>query len=220
MKFRCGYIFYACLAGSLALSSYAQLATTTALVGTVSDTNGAVVPGAKVTAVNTGTGDTYSANTNDQGNYNIQFVRTGGYSLTVEKNGFQKLQKTGIVVEENQIVRNDVTLTVGSLSQSVTIAGEAPVIKTDDASVSENIQSRQVSELPLNGRDPMHLAITTPGVIQGQKASNGVPPVVMRMVKRFHALHKTVILLTVTSENVPYYCKDDQDQTRVDDTKR
>ncbi|MBS1958763.1 MAG: KUP/HAK/KT family potassium transporter [Bdellovibrionales bacterium] len=47
-------------------------------------------------------------------------------------------------------------------------------------------------------------------------ASNGVPPVVMRMVKRFHALHKTVILLTVTSENVPYYCKDDQDHTRVD----
>jgi len=176
MKGRCGYFVYACLAGSLALSSYAQLATTTALVGTVSDSNGAVVPGAKVTAVNTGTGDTYSANTNDQGNYSIQFVRTGGYSLTVEKNGFQKLQKTGIVVEENQIVRNDVTLTVGSLTQSVTIAGEAPVIKTDDASVSENIQSRQVSELPLNGRDPMRLATVTSGVIQGQKASNGVPP--------------------------------------------
>ena len=138
MRGRCEVIFYACLlAGSLALSSYAQLATTTALVGTISDSNGAVVPDAKVTALNTGTGDTYPATTNDQGNYNIQFVRAGNYTLTVEKNGFQKLQKTGIMVEENAIVRNDLTLTVGSLTQSVTIAGEAPVIKTDDASVSK-----------------------------------------------------------------------------------
>src|SRR5579883_263070 len=176
MKGRCGFIVYACLAGSLAFNCYAQLATTTALVGTVSDTNGAMIPDAKVTALNTGTGDNYTANTNAEGNYNIQFVRAGTYTISVEKSGFQKLQKTGVVVEENQIVRNDLTLTVGSLQQSVTIAGEAPVIKTDDASISENITTRQVAELPLNGRDPMHLAITTPGVFQGQKSSAGPPP--------------------------------------------
>ena len=157
-------------------SAHAQLATTTALVGTVTDSSGQTVPDAKVTAVNPGTGDTYNATTNDQGYYNIQFVHVGTYNLTVEKGGFGKFQKTGIVVENNQIVRNDVTLTVGSLAQSVTIEAAAPVIKTDDAAVADSITTREVSALPLNGRDPMHLAITTPTVIQGQKASNGVPP--------------------------------------------
>src|SRR6185312_904338 len=71
---------------------------------------------------------------------------------------------------------NDAALSVGSLSQSVTIQAEAPVIKQDDASVAETITTRQVAELPLNGRDPMRLAITTPGVIPGLKAANGVPP--------------------------------------------
>jgi hypothetical protein len=174
MTGRC--VFFACFAGFLAGSAYAQLATTTALVGTVSDAKGAMIAEVKVTAVNTGTSETYSALTNEQGNYNIQFVRPGTYNLTLEKSGFQRFQKTGIVVEENQMVRNDATLAVGSLSQSVTVQAEAAVIKTEDASVSENITTRQVSELPLNGRDPMHLAITTAGVFQGQKAANGVPP--------------------------------------------
>ncbi len=155
---------------------YAQLATTTALVGTVTDTTGQTVPGAKITAVNEGTGDTYTATTNDQGYYNIQFVHVGTYSLTVEKPGFERSQTKNVIVENNATVRNDVTLAVGSVSQSVTIEATAPVIKTDDASVSENITTRDVANLPLNGRDPMHLAITTAGVIQGQKAANGVPP--------------------------------------------
>lgn len=156
--------------------AYAQLATTTALVGTVTDTSGQTVPGTKITAVNQGTGDTYNATTNDQGYYNIQFVHVGTYNLSVEKSGFQKVEKTGVIVENNQTVRNDIILAVGSLSQSVTIAAEAPVLKTDDASISENITTREVNELPLNGRDAMRLALTTPTVIQGLKASNGVPP--------------------------------------------
>src|SRR5690242_12252834 len=167
------------LAASLAVFQaglFGQIATTTALVGTVTDTTGQTVPEAKITAVNQGTQDTYTATTNVQGYYNIQFVRAGTYTVTVEHAGFQKFEKTGIVVENNQIVRNDASLSVGSLSQSVTIQAEAPVIKQDDASVAETITTRQVAELPLNGRDPMRLAITTPGVIPGLKSANGVPP--------------------------------------------
>ena len=131
--------------------AYAQLATTTALVGTVTDTSGQTVPGTKITAVNQGTGDTYNATTNDQGYYNIQFVHVGTYNLSVEKSGFQKVEKTGVIVENNQTVRNDIILAVGSLSQSVTIAAEAPVLKTDDASISENITTREVNELVIHG---------------------------------------------------------------------
>src|SRR5436305_15060711 len=109
----------ASIAALLIVSAPAQLATTTALVGTVTDTSGQTVPAANGTAVNRETADTYSAMTNDQGYYNIQFVRVGTYNVIVEKAGFQKLEKTGVQVEINQIVRTDVTLAVGTISQSV-----------------------------------------------------------------------------------------------------
>ena len=161
----------------LIVSAHAQLATTTALVGTVTDTSGQTVPGTKVTAVNRETSDAYSATTNEQGYYNIQFVRVGTYNLIVEKSGFQKMEKTGVQVEINQIVRTDVTLTVGTISQSVTVEATATAIKTDDATVSEILSTRSVSELPLNGRDVMSLAVTTPGVLMGIKSSlTGTPP--------------------------------------------
>jgi len=161
----------------LAASAYAQLATTTALVGTVTDASGKTVPGAKVTAVNTGTHDTYSAVTSEQGYYNIQFVAIGDYDLTVEQPGFQISKVTGVHVDINQVVRTEVVLRVGNLVESVTVQATAAAIKTDDATVSEIITTRNVSDLPLNGRNPMMLAVTTPGVILGPKSSaTGTPP--------------------------------------------
>jgi hypothetical protein len=166
-------LFTFCLfAGTL----HAQLATTTSLVGTVSDSAGKVAPGAKVTAVETGTLDTRTTLTNALGYYAFEFVRVGTYNITVEHPGFQKVTKIGVVVDINQTVRNDFTLSVGAVSQTVTVEAAVAAIKTDDAAVSEIISSREVAELPLNGRDPMQLARTTPGVIQGLKAANGVPP--------------------------------------------
>ena len=161
----------------LVASLQAQLATTTALVGTVTDTSGQTVPGSKVTAINPATGDTYTGSTNDQGYYNLQFVHVGTYNVIVEKAGFQKVEKTGVQVDINQIVRTDVTLPVGTMSQSISVEATATAIKTDDATVSEILTTRAVSELPLNGRDPMSLAVTTPGVILGTKsAATGTPP--------------------------------------------
>jgi hypothetical protein len=161
----------------LAFCAWAQIATTTALVGTVTDASGKTVPGAKVTAVNTGTHDTYNAVTNEQGFYNIQFIAIGDYNLTVEQPGFQVSKVTGIHVDINQVVRTDVVVKVGNVVESVTVQATAGAIKTDDATVSEIISTRSVADLPLNGRDPMMLAITTPGVTLGLKSSaTGVPP--------------------------------------------
>ena len=165
----------------LALCAYAQTATTTALVGTITDASGTTVPNAKVTAVNSGTHDTYSAVTNEQGFYNIQFIALGDYNLTVEQPGFQVSKVTGIHVDINQVVRTDVVLRVGNVVESVTVEATAAAIKTDDATVSEIISTRNVADLPLNGRDPMMLAITTPGVLLGTKSSmTGIPPEIGR----------------------------------------
>ncbi len=166
-----------CLSAFFVVGAHAQLATTTSLVGTVTDSSGKVIPGAKVTAIETGTRDNYNTTTNEQGYYTIEFIRVGAYSVTVEHTGFQKVTRTGIAVDINQTVRNDIALPVGAVSQSVTVEAALTAIKTDDAAVSEVLGTRSIAELPLNGRDAMSLATTTPGVIPGIKSSaTGTPP--------------------------------------------
>ena len=104
-------------------TALAQLASQTALVGTVTDTSGSVIPGAAVVAVNIGTQDTYETNTNAQGYYNIQFVRTGRYEITVTLSGFQTFKATGVEVSVNQSRARDAALQVGALAETVTVAG-------------------------------------------------------------------------------------------------
>src|SRR4051812_25499351 len=161
----------------LCASAFAQLATTTAVVGNVVDSSGRAIASAKVTLVETRTLATLSTVTNDQGYYSFEFIPAGQYSVTVELPGFQKTTKTGIPVSNNQAVRSDITLQVGQMTQSVTVQAENYAIKTDDATLSEVLGTRAVSELPLSGRDPMMLAVTTPGVLLGTKSSaTGIPP--------------------------------------------
>ncbi len=161
---------------TLAVGLYGQIATTTSLVGTVTDSTGQLVPNAKVTAVETGTGDTYNAQTNNTGSYRIDFVRVGMYNISIEQPGFQKTTKAGIQVDINQTVRTDFALQVGAVTQSVTVEASAAAIKTDDATVSDVISTRAVAELPLSFRDPMQLAVTIPTVTLYSNSLTGVPP--------------------------------------------
>ena len=105
---------FTCLLAALAVNCDAQIATTTSLVGTVTDASGKTVPGAKVTATNTGTHDVYTATTSEPGYYNIQFVAVGDYQIQVEQSGFQVSRVMGIHVDINATVRTDVTLQSGT----------------------------------------------------------------------------------------------------------
>jgi hypothetical protein len=152
----------------LAGSAWAQLATQTALVGTVTDSTGGVVPGATVVAVNIGTQDTYEATTNAQGYYNLQFVRNGSYEITVTMSGFQTFKATGVEVTTNQIVRRDAVLQIGAMNELVTVEKSAAVLATDTATISETIGEKAIAGLPIsNGRNVWSLAGTTPGVLSG-----------------------------------------------------
>jgi hypothetical protein len=158
------------------ISAYGQIATTTSLVGTVSDSSGRAIAGAKITAIDTATHDNYTVLTNQDGNYRIDFVRVGDYDVTAESPGFARVKHSGSIVNINQVVRNDFTLSPGSVQESITVEASATMIKTDDATISETITNKQISDLPLNGRNALMLATTTPGVLPGTKGTQGVPP--------------------------------------------
>src|SRR5262245_29576640 len=158
----------------LATNASAQLASQTALVGTVTDSGGLVVPGAQVVAVNAGTQDAYEATTNTDGYYNIQFVRTGRYNITVTVPGFQTYTATGVDVATNQVVRTNVVVQVGGVNESITVAGTSPIIETDTAKIAETIGQREVVDLPVGGRNVWNLASTTPGVLGGLNSDIGL----------------------------------------------
>jgi carboxypeptidase family protein len=158
----------------LAPSAWAQLASQTALVGTVTDGGGLVIPGAQVVAVNVGTQDTYEATTNAEGYYHIQFPRTGRYDITITVSGFQSFKASGVEVTTNQVVRTNAVLQVGGVTESVNVEARMQVLDTDSATVSETIGERAVVELPLSGRNVWNLASTTPGVLGGLNSDIGL----------------------------------------------
>lgn len=161
-----------CFAGA----AFSQLANTTTLTGNVADATGAAAAGVEITAVNTGTQDRYTVRTGGDGSFLIPFVTTGNYSVSAKLEGFSTQTKKDILIGANQTIRVDFTLEIGSVSQNIEVSATPPPITTDDAAVKETIAARTIVELPLNGRDPLQLATLTPGVIPGQKATNGTPP--------------------------------------------
>src|SRR5215203_3165716 len=158
----------------LTTAAHAQRASQTALIGTVTDAGGLVLPGASVVAVNAGTRDTYEATTNADGDYYIQFVRPGVYDIAVTTNGFQTFKAIGVQVASNQVVRTNAVMQVGGINESVSVEAHAQVLDTDRATVSETIGQRAIVELPLSGRNVWSLASTTPGVLGGLTSDIGL----------------------------------------------
>src|SRR5947209_3468550 len=158
----------------LATSAAAQLASQTALVGTVTDSGNLVVPGAQVVAVNVGTKDTYEATTNAEGYYTIQCVRPGKYEITISLPGFRTFKAAGVEVATNQVVRTNAVLQLGVVSESINVEAKAAILDTDRATISETIGQRAVVDLPLNGRNVWSLASTTPGVLGGLNSDIGL----------------------------------------------
>ena len=156
-------------------AGFGQLASTTSLVGNVTDTAGAAISGAEVTAKNTETAEILRARTNGEGHYDFQFVRNGTYDISVSQSGFETVVKQGVPVAVNQTVRNDFTLAVGQVTQQVVVTADVPPISTEDATLTEVIGAKAVTELPLNSRNALRLAITVPTVIPGRKSASGNP---------------------------------------------
>src|SRR6266404_1548023 len=146
---------------------------TSELSGTVRDNTGAVVPGAGVTLNNEQTGVTYKQRTTDSGLYSFPALPVGSYTVTVEVQGFKTARLTKNTLVVNTPLAVDVTLEVGQIIDVVMVEARADLLQTSNATIGNVVTSKEVTELPLNGRNPLTLLVLEPGVVQRSAGGAG-----------------------------------------------
>jgi len=133
--------------------------------GAVTDQQGGVIPAIEIVATQIDTGARFRTVTATDGQYTLPFLPPGLYRMDILAAGFKKFSRTGIQVSANERVPLDITLELGSASETVEVSGDASIIKTNTASAGQVITSRQIENIPLNGRTPLTLAQLSMGVI-------------------------------------------------------
>src|SRR6185437_4848522 len=152
----------AVLASVMAATSLGQ-STTALLLGTALDPSSAPIPDAQITATNIGTGVSRQVSTGSRGDYVIPDLPYGAYTVTAVKSGFQKLVRSGIVLNAGDRRTVDLNLTVGEVTESVSVSGSAPLLRQADASLGEVISNTMVEELPVLGRSFDQILYLVPG---------------------------------------------------------
>lgn len=149
------------------------------LRGDVLDSSGAAVADASVSVKNEGTGAIQTTTSTGAGSYTFPNLVPGTYTLTVEKVGFQKYERTGIQVSSNQVIESSVRLTVGATTEVIEVTGGADLVQTSNATLANTFESHLVTDLPNNGGTPLQLALFAPGItsngagVQGDGGSVG-----------------------------------------------
>src|SRR5277367_1958027 len=135
------------------------------ILGTVTDTSGAVVPGAKVAVRNANTGLERTTQTSADGSYAISELPLGSYNVTISQGGFQTSVTTGVAVDIAGERRIDTALKPGQVSQQVEVSGESlPQVETSSAELGGTLTSETIANIPVNGRDYTKLIYLNPGV--------------------------------------------------------
>jgi hypothetical protein len=136
----------------------------TQILGTVTDSSGAVISGATITAKRPATGDTRTAITNETGNYTFPLLDIGEYEVSCTAPGFKTEVRSGIELQLQQKARLDFVLQVGQQAETVEVSGRALLLRTEDATLGSVVEEKRIIELPLNGRNFAQLATLMPGV--------------------------------------------------------
>jgi hypothetical protein len=152
--------------------------TTAAIHGTVTDPSGAVVPGAKVIALNTATGISTSTTSDKSGYYIFTQLQVGDYAITVDAFGFQNFSATSVVLNANANREVNAVLKIGGGAQTVQVTATAVQVETSNTQLEQVATSDELESLPLEGRDPAGLAKLEPGIMEssdrfGSFSSNG-----------------------------------------------
>src|SRR5271157_1289714 len=144
------------------------------ILGRVADPSGAVLAGVKVTLTNEATGVSNETTTNGAGDYGFPQVPVGTYTLSFDLTGFKTNVQKGIAVSLNQVITLNSVLQIGQTKETVEVTSEAPLVDTTSTQLGAVMDSRQVSNLPLNTRDTYQLLQLQPGVMSTVGSSNSI----------------------------------------------
>jgi hypothetical protein len=143
---------------------------TGSLVGTVQDSQGAIIPNAKVIATNTETGIVQTAVSNAQGDYRVDYLAVGKYQVSAEAPGFKKFVQKNVVILVEQTQRVNATLEVGSTTETVTVTEEPPAINTSTAEIGRTLEAEEITQTPLPNRNVYTQLSMTPGVLSSSSS--------------------------------------------------
>jgi hypothetical protein len=149
----------------LTLAAFAQ-GGTTRISGSVTDANGAVLEGAKVTVTNEATGVSVTQVTTAGGLFSFASILPGNYTITVEQAGFKKAVRKSTKVEVDSPLAITVAMEIGDVAETVTVQSDAIEVQTNTATIGNVVDQRTIETLPLNGRNPLTLVLLEPGVVQ------------------------------------------------------
>src|SRR5437773_10936157 len=167
------FLLYSFLLLIIAASLATAQTTTAAFQGTVTDTSGAVIPAAQVTASNVDTGLKRTTTTNEAGRFLLSELPPGSYEITVTLPGFETLVRRGMTLTVGQQASLALVMNVCAIDQRVIVTGDAPIVETTQSSVSGVVEERRITELPLNGRDFTQLALVEPAVVSLRNTGSG-----------------------------------------------
>ncbi len=168
-------LWYLFVVSLLLFGSRMALGQSAQVQGRVTDSSGALIPGASVTVTNAATGITLKTQTNNDGEYTVPFLQPGNYVIVVEHTGFVAVRRTGVHLEVDQKAGIDFKLNVGAATQTVQVTTEAPLLETESASMGQSVDTKTVITMPLNGRDYTQLVTLAAGAAKNSysRASNG-----------------------------------------------
>lgn len=146
-----------------AVAGFAQSTTFGAIGGTVMDKTKAVIPNAKVTVTNTGTGAVSSTESDSFGSFRVVNLDPGTYTVSVQASSFAAYKATGVVVEVGRITQLEAALAPAGQAESVEVSSEIPTVNTIQQDFSSNINQTAINNLPINGRRWSNFALLTPG---------------------------------------------------------
>jgi hypothetical protein len=148
----------------LVVASMAAQTTTGSITGLVTDPGGGIVPGTALTLTNLDTNQIRKQTVNDTGTYTFPALPPGNYRLELEHPGFKRMAQERVEVRVQQTVTINLTLEVGQVNQILDVTGHAELLDPATSSLSQVVENRQVTELPLNGRNTLALVSLTPGI--------------------------------------------------------
>ncbi len=145
------------------LISFGQ-GTGASLNGSITDSNGGLIPQAKLTVQNLDTNVTRVITSNGSGQYTVTPLQPGRYSVTAEKSGFKREVRSGVVLTVGQSATLNISLAIGDTKEVVNVASTAELINATSAEISQVVGEKAMKALPLNGRDPSSLVLLAPGI--------------------------------------------------------